>query len=155
MYALFIYFSQLCCLWLLLWNGLRKWVSCVISMEGSVADGVLAPLPGRCAFYVAKKKRYCKMIVGSGKTFCGEHANAVCEWKYFIMSMLCCSEWIHTLLLTHIKISWLISYCLLKLWRNFDVGWREWEKTNTLSFGPQTVRCSLFYQVWDSCCSSV
>ncbi|XP_050951217.1 tRNA:m(4)X modification enzyme TRM13 homolog [Labeo rohita] len=45
-------------------------------MEGSVADGVSAPLPGRCAFYVAKKKRYCKMIVGSGKTFCGEHANA-------------------------------------------------------------------------------
>jgi len=46
-------------------------------MEGSTADGVLAPLPGRCAFYVVKKKRYCKMIVGSGKTFCGEHANAV------------------------------------------------------------------------------
>ncbi|XP_052394519.1 tRNA:m(4)X modification enzyme TRM13 homolog [Carassius gibelio] len=45
-------------------------------MEGFVADGVSAPLPGRCAFYVAKKKRYCKMIVGSGKTFCGEHANA-------------------------------------------------------------------------------
>uniref|UniRef100_A0A9J8BVU5 tRNA:m(4)X modification enzyme TRM13 n=1 Tax=Cyprinus carpio carpio TaxID=630221 RepID=A0A9J8BVU5_CYPCA len=45
-------------------------------MEGSAADGVLAPLPGRCAFYVVKKKRYCKMIVGSGKTFCGEHANA-------------------------------------------------------------------------------
>ncbi|XP_073700229.1 tRNA:m(4)X modification enzyme TRM13 homolog [Garra rufa] len=45
-------------------------------MEGSVADGVSAPLPGRCAFYVVKKKRYCKMIVGSGKTFCGEHANA-------------------------------------------------------------------------------
>ncbi|KAK7126752.1 hypothetical protein R3I94_018064 [Phoxinus phoxinus] len=45
-------------------------------MEGSTADGVSAPLPGRCAFYVVKKKRYCKMIVGSGKTFCGEHANA-------------------------------------------------------------------------------
>lgn len=47
------------------------------TMEGSTADGVSAPLPGRCAFYVVKKKRYCKMIVGSGKTFCGEHANAV------------------------------------------------------------------------------
>uniref|UniRef100_A0A671SZC2 tRNA:m(4)X modification enzyme TRM13 n=1 Tax=Sinocyclocheilus anshuiensis TaxID=1608454 RepID=A0A671SZC2_9TELE len=41
-------------------------------MEGSVANGVSAPLPGRCAFYVAKKKRYCKMIVGSGKTVCGD-----------------------------------------------------------------------------------
>nr|XP_055074571.1 tRNA:m(4)X modification enzyme TRM13 homolog isoform X1 [Misgurnus anguillicaudatus] len=45
-------------------------------MEASKADGVLAPLPGRCAFYVTKKKRYCKMIVGKGKTLCGEHANA-------------------------------------------------------------------------------
>ncbi|XP_074523502.1 tRNA:m(4)X modification enzyme TRM13 homolog [Halichoeres trimaculatus] len=33
-----------------------------------------APLPGRCGFFVEKKKRYCKMIVGSGKVFCGEHA---------------------------------------------------------------------------------
>ncbi|XP_067452114.1 tRNA:m(4)X modification enzyme TRM13 homolog [Thunnus thynnus] len=31
-------------------------------------------LPGRCAFFVEKKKRFCKMIVGKGKTFCGEHA---------------------------------------------------------------------------------
>ncbi|XP_030646971.1 tRNA:m(4)X modification enzyme TRM13 homolog [Chanos chanos] len=45
-------------------------------MEDSTADGVQAPLPGRCAFYVAKKKRYCKMVVGNGKTFCGEHATA-------------------------------------------------------------------------------
>ncbi|XP_076847735.1 tRNA:m(4)X modification enzyme TRM13 homolog isoform X2 [Brachyhypopomus gauderio] len=45
-------------------------------MAEIIRDGVLAPLPGRCAFYVVKKKRYCKMIVGSGKTFCGEHANA-------------------------------------------------------------------------------
>lgn len=46
-------------------------------MELPTADGVSAPLPGRCAFYVEKKKRYCKMIVGSGKAYCGEHANAV------------------------------------------------------------------------------
>ncbi|KAI5609845.1 tRNA:m(4)X modification enzyme TRM13-like [Silurus asotus] len=38
-------------------------------------DGFVAPLPGRCAFYVAKKKRYCKMVVGKGKRFCGEHGN--------------------------------------------------------------------------------
>ncbi|KAI7791209.1 tRNA:m(4)X modification enzyme TRM13 homolog [Triplophysa rosa] len=45
-------------------------------MEASTAGSVSAPLPGRCAFYVTKKKRYCKMTVGRGKTFCGEHANA-------------------------------------------------------------------------------
>ncbi|XP_072244915.1 tRNA:m(4)X modification enzyme TRM13 homolog [Leuresthes tenuis] len=33
-----------------------------------------APLPGRCGFFVEKKKRFCKMIVGKGKRFCGEHA---------------------------------------------------------------------------------
>ncbi|KAF7654741.1 hypothetical protein LDENG_00065640 [Lucifuga dentata] len=34
-----------------------------------------APMPGRCSFYVEKKKRFCKMIVGNGKKFCGEHGN--------------------------------------------------------------------------------
>ncbi|TDG95994.1 hypothetical protein EPR50_G00241600 [Perca flavescens] len=33
-----------------------------------------APLPGRCGFFVEKKKRFCKMIVARGKVFCGEHA---------------------------------------------------------------------------------
>ncbi|XP_039985729.1 tRNA:m(4)X modification enzyme TRM13 homolog [Xiphias gladius] len=33
-----------------------------------------APLPGRCGFFVEKKKRFCKMVVGRGKMFCGEHA---------------------------------------------------------------------------------
>ncbi|XP_066503857.1 tRNA:m(4)X modification enzyme TRM13 homolog [Hoplias malabaricus] len=45
-------------------------------MAEIVSDGVAGPLPGRCAFYVVKKKRYCKMVVGSGKTFCGEHATS-------------------------------------------------------------------------------
>ncbi|KAI1891932.1 hypothetical protein AGOR_G00148800 [Albula goreensis] len=44
-------------------------------MAEATGDGVLAPLPGRCGFYVEKKRRYCKMIVASGKKFCGEHAN--------------------------------------------------------------------------------
>ncbi|KAM9461264.1 tRNA:m(4)X modification enzyme TRM13 homolog [Clarias gariepinus] len=48
-------------------------------MAAVKSDGVLAPLPGRCAFYVSKKKRYCKMVVGNGKTFCGEHAYADTE----------------------------------------------------------------------------
>ncbi|XP_033477797.1 tRNA:m(4)X modification enzyme TRM13 homolog [Epinephelus lanceolatus] len=33
-----------------------------------------APLPGRCGFFVKKKKRFCKMIIARGKVFCGEHA---------------------------------------------------------------------------------
>ncbi|XP_071984109.1 tRNA:m(4)X modification enzyme TRM13 homolog isoform X2 [Engystomops pustulosus] len=32
------------------------------------------PLPGRCSYFVQRKKRYCKMIVAEGKKFCGEHA---------------------------------------------------------------------------------
>lgn len=49
-------------------------------MAAVVPDGVSAPLAGRCAFFVSKKKRYCKMVVGNGKLFCGEHANAVCVY---------------------------------------------------------------------------
>ncbi|XP_063056836.1 tRNA:m(4)X modification enzyme TRM13 homolog [Engraulis encrasicolus] len=46
-------------------------------MEATVvADGVAGPLPGRCAYFVERKKRYCKMVAGSGKTYCGEHANS-------------------------------------------------------------------------------
>uniref|UniRef100_A0A671TYX5 tRNA:m(4)X modification enzyme TRM13 n=1 Tax=Sparus aurata TaxID=8175 RepID=A0A671TYX5_SPAAU len=33
-----------------------------------------AALPGRCGFFLEKKKRFCKMIVGRGRRFCGEHA---------------------------------------------------------------------------------
>ncbi|KAF3834598.1 hypothetical protein F7725_027156 [Dissostichus mawsoni] len=36
-----------------------------------------APLPGRCGFFVEKKKRFCKMIVARGNVFCGEHATQV------------------------------------------------------------------------------
>ncbi|XP_029355064.1 tRNA:m(4)X modification enzyme TRM13 homolog [Echeneis naucrates] len=30
--------------------------------------------PGQCGFFVEKKKRFCKMVAGRGKRFCGEHA---------------------------------------------------------------------------------
>ncbi|KAM4738812.1 tRNA:m(4)X modification enzyme TRM13 homolog isoform 2-T2 [Anableps anableps] len=33
-----------------------------------------APLPGRCRFFVQKKNRFCKMVPGKGRSFCGEHA---------------------------------------------------------------------------------
>lgn len=68
-------------------------------MAAVMSDGVAAPLPGRCAFFVAKKKRYCKMVVGKGKKFCGEHGNvvglfnaylAVCVLANFSCSWLAC-----------------------------------------------------------------
>ncbi|KAM4575426.1 tRNA:m(4)X modification enzyme TRM13 homolog isoform 2-T2 [Fundulus diaphanus] len=33
-----------------------------------------APLAGRCNFFVQRKRRFCKMVTGRGKRFCGEHA---------------------------------------------------------------------------------
>ncbi|XP_014908046.1 tRNA:m(4)X modification enzyme TRM13 homolog [Poecilia latipinna] len=33
-----------------------------------------APLPSRCSFFVQKKNRFCKMVPGKGRSFCGEHA---------------------------------------------------------------------------------
>ncbi|XP_059503796.1 tRNA:m(4)X modification enzyme TRM13 homolog [Stegostoma tigrinum] len=43
------------------------------------ADGIQAPLPGRCGYFVEKKKRFCKMIVAKGKRLCGEHANTASD----------------------------------------------------------------------------
>uniref|UniRef100_A0A671TZB6 tRNA:m(4)X modification enzyme TRM13 n=1 Tax=Sparus aurata TaxID=8175 RepID=A0A671TZB6_SPAAU len=37
-------------------------------------SNMAAALPGRCGFFLEKKKRFCKMIVGRGRRFCGEHA---------------------------------------------------------------------------------
>ncbi|NXJ07506.1 TRM13 enzyme, partial [Odontophorus gujanensis] len=31
------------------------------------------PAPGRCAFFVRRKRRFCKMVPGPGRRFCGEH----------------------------------------------------------------------------------
>ncbi|NWX20961.1 TRM13 enzyme, partial [Aegotheles bennettii] len=31
------------------------------------------PCPGRCAYFVERKKRFCKMIPAAGRRFCGEH----------------------------------------------------------------------------------
>lgn len=49
--------------------------ACIVAkMAAPAEDGVHAPMPGRCGFYVAKKRRFCKMIVSEGKRLCGEHA---------------------------------------------------------------------------------
>ncbi|XP_068175103.1 tRNA:m(4)X modification enzyme TRM13 homolog isoform X2 [Antennarius striatus] len=45
-----------------------------IASPASLSSNMATPLPGRCGFFVEKKKRFCKMIVGKGKVFCGEHA---------------------------------------------------------------------------------
>ncbi|XP_036309201.1 tRNA:m(4)X modification enzyme TRM13 homolog isoform X2 [Pipistrellus kuhlii] len=37
------------------------------------------PAEGRCGFYVAKKKRFCRMVAAAGRRFCGEHAGAAEE----------------------------------------------------------------------------
>ncbi|XP_075792727.1 tRNA:m(4)X modification enzyme TRM13 homolog isoform X2 [Pelodiscus sinensis] len=39
----------------------------------AAAGGRGAPLPGRCGYFVERKKRFCKMIPAEGKRFCGEH----------------------------------------------------------------------------------
>ncbi|NWI11218.1 TRM13 enzyme, partial [Crypturellus soui] len=31
------------------------------------------PEPGRCAYFVQRKKRFCKMVPAAGRRFCGEH----------------------------------------------------------------------------------
>ncbi|NXT02270.1 TRM13 enzyme, partial [Jacana jacana] len=33
------------------------------------------PEPGRCAYFVARKKRFCKMTPAPGRRFCGEHGH--------------------------------------------------------------------------------
>ncbi|XP_063284489.1 tRNA:m(4)X modification enzyme TRM13 homolog [Pelobates fuscus] len=32
------------------------------------------PVPGRCSYFVQRKRRFCKMVVSEGKRLCGEHA---------------------------------------------------------------------------------
>ncbi|XP_038000785.1 tRNA:m(4)X modification enzyme TRM13 homolog isoform X2 [Motacilla alba alba] len=39
------------------------------------AAAMAAPEPGRCAHFVLRKKRFCRMIPAPGKRFCGEHGH--------------------------------------------------------------------------------
>ncbi|XP_010561906.1 PREDICTED: tRNA:m(4)X modification enzyme TRM13 homolog isoform X1 [Haliaeetus leucocephalus] len=36
-------------------------------------QGLGSPVPGRCAYFVERKKRFCKMTPAPGRRFCGEH----------------------------------------------------------------------------------
>ncbi|XP_061489808.1 tRNA:m(4)X modification enzyme TRM13 homolog isoform X2 [Rhineura floridana] len=42
-----------------------------MAAEPSVA---VSPQPGRCAYFVERKRRFCKMVPAQGKRFCGEHS---------------------------------------------------------------------------------
>jgi tRNA:m4X modification enzyme len=35
----------------------------------------------RCALFMKRKNRFCKMVVGKGKTYCGEHSHVGGEDK--------------------------------------------------------------------------
>ncbi|XP_033007420.1 tRNA:m(4)X modification enzyme TRM13 homolog isoform X2 [Lacerta agilis] len=39
------------------------------------AAAPVSPEPGRCAYFVARKRRFCKMVPARGKRFCGEHGS--------------------------------------------------------------------------------
>ncbi|XP_034636042.1 tRNA:m(4)X modification enzyme TRM13 homolog isoform X2 [Trachemys scripta elegans] len=43
--------------------------------EPAAAGGLRAPVPGRCGYFVERKKRFCKMIPAQGRRFCGEHGH--------------------------------------------------------------------------------
>lgn len=40
-------------------------------------SGNINPRPGTCSFFVKRKHRFCKLITGAGKKFCGEHNTEV------------------------------------------------------------------------------
>uniref|UniRef100_A0A674K0L9 tRNA:m(4)X modification enzyme TRM13 n=1 Tax=Terrapene triunguis TaxID=2587831 RepID=A0A674K0L9_9SAUR len=43
--------------------------------EPAAAGGLRVPVPGRCGYFVERKKRFCKMIPAQGRLFCGEHGH--------------------------------------------------------------------------------
>ncbi|XP_072723849.1 tRNA:m(4)X modification enzyme TRM13 homolog isoform X3 [Ciconia boyciana] len=43
-----------------------------------------SPVPGRCAYFLERKKRFCKMIPAPGRRFCGEHGQ---QEVYFVQDI--------------------------------------------------------------------
>ncbi|CAM4592508.1 unnamed protein product [Lepidochelys olivacea] len=43
--------------------------------EPGAAGRLRTPVPGRCGYFVERKKRFCKMIPAQGRRFCGEHGD--------------------------------------------------------------------------------
>ncbi|KAK9404028.1 tRNA:m4X modification enzyme TRM13 like [Crotalus adamanteus] len=43
-------------------------------MAGAPVELASFPQPGRCAYFVERKKRFCKMVPAQGRRFCGEHS---------------------------------------------------------------------------------
>uniref|UniRef100_A0A452IWZ8 tRNA:m(4)X modification enzyme TRM13 n=1 Tax=Gopherus agassizii TaxID=38772 RepID=A0A452IWZ8_9SAUR len=46
-----------------------------MAAEPAGAGGLRAPVPGRCGYFVERKKRFCRMIPAQGRRFCGEHGH--------------------------------------------------------------------------------
>lgn len=46
----------------------------VLQLPGPGGNRIIKPEPGKCGFYVQRKKRFCKMTIKPGAQYCGEHA---------------------------------------------------------------------------------
>ncbi|KAM4774011.1 tRNA:m(4)X modification enzyme TRM13 homolog isoform 2-T2 [Cyanocitta cristata] len=42
---------------------------------GAAMAAMAEPQPGRCAYFVLRKRRFCRMIPAPGRRFCGEHSH--------------------------------------------------------------------------------
>lgn len=46
-----------------------------MAARGPPGAAMAAPEPGRCAHFVLRKRRFCRMIAAHGRRFCGEHGH--------------------------------------------------------------------------------
>uniref|UniRef100_A0A8C5UGP5 tRNA:m(4)X modification enzyme TRM13 n=1 Tax=Malurus cyaneus samueli TaxID=2593467 RepID=A0A8C5UGP5_9PASS len=46
-----------------------------MAARGPPGAAMAAPQPGRCAHFVLRKRRFCRMIPAPGRRFCGEHGH--------------------------------------------------------------------------------
>uniref|UniRef100_A0A8C9F936 tRNA:m(4)X modification enzyme TRM13 n=1 Tax=Pavo cristatus TaxID=9049 RepID=A0A8C9F936_PAVCR len=59
-----------------------------LEAAGGGSGSEAGPLPGRCAFFVQRKRRFCKMIPAPGRRFCGEHGGAAVSYGCYSRSVL-------------------------------------------------------------------
>ncbi|XP_062353859.1 tRNA:m(4)X modification enzyme TRM13 homolog isoform X2 [Cinclus cinclus] len=55
-----------------------------MAARGPPGAAMAAPEPGRCAHFVLRKRRFCRMIPAPGRRFCGEHGH---EEVYFVQDI--------------------------------------------------------------------
>lgn len=46
-----------------------------MAARGPPGAAMAAPEPGRCAHFVQRKGRFCRMVPAAGRRFCGEHGH--------------------------------------------------------------------------------